>query len=186
MIFINRISISILCVLVTSHVWAASAGGIPAATVFSQISNLGLLIAILYFTQRKTISKMFADKKEQFLENVNAASKSKEDAEKKLQEVKLRVEKLVSTFDSQVEEAKTNAEEAYRVQIADAKNEAIRLKSSARSSLEFEVQREIENLRLETFQRSSEIAEKNLEKDMTSEQLKAWNTHFASAKEGAH
>ena len=90
------------------------------------------------------------------------------------------------TFREQVEEAKKGAEESYRTQLADAKNEAVRLKNMAQTSLEFEVQKQLEVLRVETFQKSAGMAEKNLEKTLSPEQLKAWNTHFVKAKEGAH
>ena len=143
-----------------STAFAASGGGVPAATVISQMSNLGILIAILFVTQRKSIAKMFKDKKDEYLAQVEAASQSKKQAEEKLNEVKDRVTTLERTFGEQIEEAKTNAEESYRSQLADAKNEAVRLKSSAKTSLEFEVQREIENLRVETFHKSAGMAEK--------------------------
>ena len=91
---------------------------------------------------------------------------------------------MKSTFSNQIEEAKKNAEESYKIQVSDARNAAEKLKSMAQTSLEFEVQRQVESLRVETFQKSAEAAEKNLESSMTDDQLKAWNTRFKT--EGAH
>ena len=164
----------------------ASGGPIPMGTVVSQVINLSLLIGVLYFTQRKTISQAFKDKKDNFLKSVDEASASKKAAEDKLSEVSKRVDDLKNTFTTQVEEAKVNAQESYRDQLAKAKNEAMRLKESSQTNLEFEVQRQVENLRVETFKKSAGMAEKNLEKSLTPEQQKAWNNHFTAGKQGAH
>ena len=180
-----KFSVVFSILLLALPVWAAG-DGVPAATVISQISNLGILILGLYFTQRKTIAKMFSEKKEQFLAHVEESSRFKKEAEDKLHEVTKRVTDMGESFDEQIEAAKKNAEEAYRVQLADAKNEAVRLKTSAKTSLEFEIQREIENLRIETFQKSASVAEENLSKKLTPDQMKAWNSHFAAGEKGAH
>jgi len=162
----------------------AAGGDVPVGTVVSQLANLTLLVGGLFFFPRKGISQAFADKKAEFLENVNAASKSKKEAEEKLSEVVTRLDSMKSTFSQQIDEAKKNAEESYRIQVADARNSAEKVKSMAQTSLEFEVQKQVENLRVETFQKSAEAAEKNLEGSMTEDQLKTWNTRFKN--EGAH
>ena len=181
----NRTLFFFISLFVVENAFAAG-DGVPHQTVFSQLSNIALLIAILYFSQRKTIAEAFRNKKEEYLANVNAASKSKKAAADKLKEVKSRVTHLTKTFDEQIEDAKRNASNSYKDQIAHAKNEALRVKSFAKTSLEFEVQKEIENLRVETFKKSVDLAEKNLESKLTPEQLKAWNSHFSSQTQGAH
>lgn len=160
----------------------AASGSIPVGTVISQLANLSLLVGGLYFFQRKAIGQFFKDKREEFLSSVKAASQSKQDAENKLEEVTLRLANMNSSFDVQVEEAKKNAQESYRTQLADAKNAAEKVKSMAQTSLEFEVQKQIENLRVEAFQKSADAAEKELEKKLTPDQLKVWNNRFSKAK----
>ena len=160
--------------------------GVPAGTVISQIVNLGLLVAILYFWQGKAIAKAFKDKKDNFIKSVEDATKSKTDAQAKVNEVQKRVNDLKSTYQEQIAEAKKNSEESYRVQLADAKNEATRIKDMALGSLESEVQKEIESLRLETYKKSAGMAQENLGKNLSSDQQKAWNTHFASEVKGVH
>jgi F-type H+-transporting ATPase subunit b len=169
-----------ISVLLLSSVALAAGDGVPMGTVISQLANLSLLVGGLFFATRKQISQAFADKKAAFLESVNAASKSKQEAEQKLAEVSKRLDDMKASFNSQIEEAKKNAEESYRVQVSDARNAAEKVKSMAQTSLEFEVQKQIENLRVETFQKSAEAAEKKLESSMTPEQLKVWNTRFKS------
>ena len=182
---IKQLTITLLLTFLGS-IALASDGAVPFGTVISQLANLGLLVGILYFSQRKMIAQAFKEKKESFLKSVAAASDSKKDAEQKLKEVTKRVSDIQSTFKGQLDKAEQNAEEAYRIQLADAKNEAVRLKSMAEISLDFERQKQVENLRVEAFCKSAGLAKKNLEKTLTPEQLKVWNKKFASHQEGAH
>ncbi len=183
--------IMFLILLLSFNAFAAEEGAhgivhLPWGMIISQIANFTILILILFFTQRKKISQYFADKRAEFVNQVEAASNSKKEAQNQLQEVKARVDKLESSFDQQVEEAKKNAEESYRTQLAEAKNEAMRMKNLTQTSLEFEAQREIEKLRLEVYEKSAEIAEKDIESKMTPEQQRAWNSHFVQNVKGAH
>ena len=180
-----RFVISISFLLFSAMAYGAS-GDVPHETVFSQLANLSILIFLLWFTQRKAISQAFADKKANYLQSVQEASDFKNKAQKKLDEVKTRVTSMEKTFDQQVEDAKKHAEESYRSQLATAKNEAQRIMDTAAHNLEFEIQKEMENLRVETFKKSANLAEQNLEKTLSPEQLKAWNTHFVNAAEGAN
>jgi F-type H+-transporting ATPase subunit b len=169
---------------IPSILYAASGGdGVPMGTVVSQLANLSLLVLGLYFWQRKTIAAAFADKKSSFLKSVQAASQSKQEAEQKLEEIERRLQKMKSTYDQQIAEAKKNAEESYRVQVSDARNNAEGLKNMALNSIDYEVQRQIENLRIETFQRSAGMAEEKLGSNLTPEQLKAWNSQFFITQE---
>ncbi len=158
---------------------------LPYWTILSQLANLGLLVGILFFTQRKNVAKAFAEKKQNFLDSVAAASRSQKQAEAKLKEVSDRLANMKVTFENQINEAKKNAEESYRIQVSDARNSAEKVKSMALNNIEFEVQKQVENLRVETFQKSAGIAKKNLEASMTAEQIKLWNSRFSS-KQGAH
>lgn len=180
----KKVVLFILVSLTSTIVFAASEG-VPMGTVISQLANLSLLVGALYFSQRKNIAKAFKEKRENFLASVEAASQSQKEAENKLQEVSARLDQMKTTFKNQIEEAKKNAQEAYRMQVADARNNAEKVKSSALNTIEFEIQKQVENLRVETFQKSAEKAEEKLEKNLTPEQLKAWHTHFTNA-EGAH
>ncbi len=191
----RKISLLVIIIVVFSQiVFGAEEGAetffinddFPLGTIISQLVNFSILIAILFFTQRKKVSAYFAEKKQEFVSQVESAANSKKEAEAKLIEVQKRVEKLESTFTQQIEDAKKHADESYRTQLADAKNEAIRLKNLTHSSLEFEMQREIEKLRIEAYEQSAKLAEKDIESKMTPEQQKAWNSHFVQNVEGAH
>lgn len=189
----SKVSLMGLLLLFSSAALAASGHGVdgedfvfPASTVISQLVNIGLLIVIIYFWQGKTIAQAFKDKRANFLNEVEAASRSKTEAEAKMREVENRVQELVKNYNQDVAEAKQNAEASYKKQVEVAKEEAARIKTSALDSLDSEVQKEIENLRLETFKKSVGIAEEKLGKSLSPEQQKAWNGHFAQAAKGVH
>ncbi len=179
----NKILFLVLT-LIASTAYAAG-DGVPMGTVVSQLANLSLLVGGLFFSQRKNIGKAFADQKESFLASVEAASNSKKEAEQKLQEVSQRLSEMKSSFEVQIKEAQKNAEESFRIQVSDARNNAEKLKSMAMNTIEFEIQKEVENLRVETFQKSAGLAEKKLEESLTPDQRHAWNSRFSN-KQGAH
>lgn len=164
----------------------AASGAVPTWTVLSQIINFSILVGGLYFFQRKSIAKFFADKREGYLKHVNSAAEAKKAAELKLAEITERVNNIEDSFKEQIKDARKNAEHSYRHQISEAQREAERVKQTANLSLEIEMLKEIESLRIETFQKSASLAESNLEKNISPEQLKAWNSHFVAGKEGVH
>lgn len=167
-------------------VLAAGGGeGVPGY-VIAQVANIVLLFTIIYFKFGPTVREVFKKKREDFIKNVEAASHAKKAAEDKKIEVETRLKDLKANFQKDVEEAKKNAEESYRIQIADARNEALRIEKEAESSLEGEVQKAVEGLRVEAFSQSVDMAEKNLEKKLTPEQQKAWNETFSVRVKGAH
>lgn len=172
--------------LISDQVLASGGEGVPTETLVAQVVNLSILVLIIFFTQRKKVAESFAAKKESFLKSVDEASASKKQAEQTFREVSDRLSEMQTTYSQQVEEAKVNAEESYRSQVANAKNEAVRLKSATQTGLDFEVQRQIENLRLETFQKSADAAEKKMEQSLTPDQQKAWNNHFTAGAQGVH
>ena len=57
------IGIFIGLILFSLETLAASGEGVPAATVFSQMTNFGLLMGLIFFTQRKKIGTMFKQKR---------------------------------------------------------------------------------------------------------------------------
>jgi F0F1-type ATP synthase membrane subunit b/b' len=158
----------------------------PVGTVIAQVANLTILIAILYFSQRKSIQAVFIEKKETFLNNVKAASASKSKAEEKLKEVSDRLNNLKSTFETQLKDAEGHAQDNHRDQLATAKNDAMKMQANSNTNLEFEIQKQAEALRLETFAKSALIAEQSIIKNLTPEQLKSWNDHFVTSNQGAH
>ncbi|MCB0377624.1 MAG: hypothetical protein KDD33_03965 [Bdellovibrionales bacterium] len=80
--------------------------GVPMGTVMSQLVNLGLLIAILFFWQGKNIANAFAQKKENFLKSVEEANSAKKEAENKLKEVEHRLQELLENYKKSVDKEK--------------------------------------------------------------------------------
>lgn len=182
---LKRLTIIVLLVL-PLHAAAASGGGVPVSAVVSQIVNISILIGLLYFTQRKMIAQYFKDKRQTYLDLVELSSKSKKEAEQTLAEISNRLEQMQTTYSAQLVEAEKNAQDSYRDQLANAKNEAERIKKMAMTTVDFEQQKMIETLRVETFALSAQKAKEELESKLTPEQKKAWTSHFVAANQGVH
>jgi F0F1-type ATP synthase membrane subunit b/b' len=185
----NRTKILILTIFSISlplKVLAASDGSIPVGTVVSQIMNLAVLFALIYFSQRTTIAQYFKQRREDYIASLEAATLSKTQAEETLNEVSERLNRIQQTFEQQIKEAESNAEQSYQTQVKKALEESERIKNQAKTGLEFETLKQIENLRIETFRRSAEMAENDLSQNLTPEQKRAWNSHFSMMTEGAH
>ena len=174
--FVFRTLVAAIILLNTFKAMAASGGEIPVGLLVSQMANLGLLVLGLFITQKKSIAQAFASKKQDFLSVAEKTMREKKEAEAKLKEVADRVAQLKNTHADQISKAKVDSEESYRTQLADAKNQAMKVQDNALMGLQFEVQKEVEKLRIETFQKSAESAEKSLEQGLSAEQKKSWNT----------
>ncbi len=182
----NKALLILLALFVPTLVWSASGEGVPVSAVISQIANLSILGALIYFTQRKNVSQFFIDKKKSYLDSVEQSLRFKKEAEAKFKEVSDRLAEIKNTFDQQVKEAQKNAEDSYRDQLAQAKNEAQRINKLALASVDFETQKQIESLRREAYSKSALQAKNKLAGQLSTEQQKAWNNHFVSASDGVH
>ena len=151
---------------------------IPMGILVSQFVNVSLLIALIYFSQRKKVVQMLKDKKENFLKSVKDSAESKKQAQSVLTEVTKKFNEMSETFDEKTEEALKNAENSYQDQVRESRTQALRLKEMVQKNFEFEIQKQVENLRKETFEKSAHLAEKEMKKNLSVEKLRAWNAHF--------
>lgn len=156
------------------------------ATVISQIVNFGILVAIIWYFAGGAIKNHFVTQKEEFLKGMESAALSVSQAEKRKSEIESRLIQLRNNADSDIEEAQSKAEETYRSQLANAKNEAMKMESDTQIALEAETQKAIEALRVETFEKSAEFAEQKMDKELTPNQLQAWNSSFPKRLKGVH
>lgn len=182
----------ILSILLLNTIAAAAGGGghhdqgIPTGMLISQAINLGLLIAIIYFAAGKAIGGFFRSKKEEFLANVEMATKAVSDAKKRKEEISSLYAKLKANYDKDLQDASSKAQDSYRMQVADAKNQAEKMKSDTENALSGELQKAVEQIRVETFSKSAELAQKNLSTQLTPDQQKAWNSTLQSRLNGVH
>ena len=172
-------------VLLTNIAIASGGGeGVPSGMVMSQVINVALLIGLIYFFAGKTIAGFFADKKQEYLAFVEATSQSVTEAENRKKELETKLANLRKNYQGDLDQAKSTAEENYRVQLADSKNEALKIEKDSEMALQGEIQKAVESLRVETFNKSADLAEKNLQSQLSPEQQRAWNQTFAKRLKG--
>lgn len=156
---------------------------IPFEILISQLVNVSLLGILIYFSQRKRVIHFFQKKKEDFLKNVEQSRELKRQAQTHLEEITRRFDEMSDTFDKKVRDAEQNAQRAYQNQVNQAKNQALHFQEIVQRNFEFEAQKQMENLRKETFLKSTNIAESEIKGNFPPERLKAWNDHFISSQE---
>ena len=98
--------------------------------------NLGIVLGILFFFLSKPVKAFFKNRARQIEEDLSAAARAREEAEKRLDEVKQEVAEL----ESRVEEIKAKAVEEGETEkqrlISQAEHEAGRLISNAEREIE--------------------------------------------------
>ena len=161
-----------------------SVDSIPVGTLISQLVNVSLLTGLIYFSQKKKVIQLFRSRKENFLENAKKSRELKEKALSVLEEITQRFNKMSETFDEKTKEAERNSEISYQNDVNEAKTQALRLHEIVQKNFEFEVKKQIESLKRETFLKSINLAEKEIKKKFSMEKLKAWNSHFISSQRG--
>ena len=156
---------------------------IPFGMLFSQLVNVSLLAILVYFSQKKRVVSFFQIRRENFLENVRESKELKEQVQSRLGEVTQKLNEISETFDKRIEEAAENAEKSYRDQLSQARTQALYLQKTVEKNFEFESQKQLENLRKETFFKSIQMAEREIKENLFEEKQKVWNNYFISGRE---
>ena len=160
--------------------FGSSGSSPPFGMLLSQMINLGLLIALIFFSQRKNIREVFKSKRDQYLKDIKSARKSKKQAQKTLEEIICKFNEISENFDGKVREARQKAENSYQDQLIKAREQAKFLKASAEESFQLEIQKQIELLKKESLKKVTGFAKKEIKEKFELEQLKDWNRHFST------
>ncbi|MFP4496995.1 MAG: F0F1 ATP synthase subunit delta [Vulcanimicrobiota bacterium] len=139
-------------------------------TIFAQILNFLILIALLkHFFYQKIIDAM--DEREQKIANrLEEAESKKEKAEEKFQEYRKKEKELDNRKDAIMNEAKDSAESRKRKLLVDARRQAEELQKRWKESLREEKTSFIEDIRRKTGSELYRIAKKSL-KELADEEL---------------
>gem|GEM_PF-4973924 len=184
-----KILASLLLLVISSVAFAVGgghheSGHIPMGFVISQVVNVGILIGLIWYFAGASIRQFFKSQKEDYLKGMEAASQAVSIAEARKKEIEQRLQKLRAEADKDVETATLKAKEDYRIQLANAKNDALKIEQETQVALEAETQKAIEALRVETFQKSANYAESKMGKGLTESQQRAWNKTFPNRVRG--
>jgi len=157
---------------------------IPVGTLISQLVNVSLLMSLIYFSQKKRVIQFFQARRKDFLENAKNSRELKSKALGVLENVTQRLNEMTETFDEKIRKARRTAEISYKNHINETKTQVLRLHEVVQKNFEFEIRKQIERLKKETFLKSINLAEKEIKKNFSIKELKTWNAHFISDQRG--
>jgi F-type H+-transporting ATPase subunit b len=155
----------------------AHAEGIPTV-VWYQFINFFLYAALMVFLFRKPVREYFKNRETAFKQSLIRAEQARRDAETKRRLIQERLEKLQSTTDTVLAQAKAEAEELKARILNDAAALSENLKVEARRTAELEVERAKNELREDLLNQSVVMARKMLSERIAETDQKRLQTEF--------
>jgi F-type H+-transporting ATPase subunit b len=158
-------------ILIGSTVAYASGGG--DAHGGEQVINFGwrllnfvVLVLIFYKLSAKAVKKFFVSDREHVIVSLQEAEQEKEDALRKLNECSARLEKAAAEIDDLRDMITARGQEEKEKIIEDAKRTAEKMKEDARSRMEQELSKAVNQLRAAAAGLSVETAEDIIKKNI--------------------
>lgn len=152
--------------------------GIPWPTIVSQAVNFGLLLILLAYLTRQSITKMFSERKKMYLELVQKADEAKFEAESNRQQIADRLQKLEGSAQQSLEQAKAEAAEMQQRLISEAQELASKAREEAERAARFELERAKQELRAEILTTALEAAQKAMRDKVGSPEQKKLQNEF--------
>lgn len=145
---------------------------IPWSSIAVQALNLFLLVVLLFFALRKTISALFANRAKDYQTLVSKAEAARQEAERGKREISARLARLDSQAAQGVSQVRTEAEELRARMIQDAKTLAARLEAEAERTAKIETEKAKAELRRELLHHALNETREDFKKLGTTEQKK--------------
>lgn len=161
----------------SGHGEAHAAGGVPMAVVFQAINFL-IYVGVLYFLLRKPVLSFFTGREQAFKQALVKAESAKREAEAKKREIQDRLNRLETTADESVAQAKAEAAALKARILKEASELSQKLRDEAHSATEFEVARAKHELREELLVQSVAAAREMLADQMAEPDQKRLQTEF--------
>ena len=163
--------------LLLSQSFAASAAhgdahAIPWSNLFVQALNFGLFAILMFLAVRKTIKALFENRAKEYQQLVSRAEAARQEAERGKQNIKDRLNKLESSADQGMKQARVEAEELRGRMIQEAKTLAARLEAEAERSAKVETEKAKAELRKDLLQQALRETREDLKKLGSTDQKK--------------
>lgn len=138
-----------------------------AGHVFWEVANLLLLIAVLFFLTRKSVTGFLKTRRDQVAANLSASEALLEESEARLAELNRKSANLDGQLVEIRRETTERAEREAAEIIADARETAARIERDAAGAVERELLRARQTLRDEASRLAIELAAERLKSDVT-------------------
>lgn len=163
--------------LMINHAFAAGgahgdAHAIPWSNIAVQALNSSLLLLLLFFALRKTVSSLFVNRAKEYQVLVSKAESARQEAERGKREISERLARLESQADQGLTQARSEAEDLRAKMIQEAKTLAARLEAEAERTAKIETEKAKAELRRELLQKALNDTREDLKKLGSNEQKK--------------
>lgn len=160
------------------HGGEAHAAGIPTHTVFWQCFNLFFVVLILYFIGRKSLPEIFRQRQAGYVASAKKADEAKLEAEKQFLDIQHKLEHLTGTYEESMSRAQAEAADLRKQLIAEAQEQARRVKDEAAVTVKIEAQKAQRELHDSFVKESIGMARAALTKDIASNDHQRLQTDF--------
>lgn len=154
----------------------------PSPRLWINAMNFAILLGILIYYARKPIRELFQQRYDDFNKQAVEAAKTKKELDAQRADLEQRIQKLRQTKEESIAKAKTDAEKMYESEIAKAQAGANKIVSDAQGTVEADVKKLLEKLRIEALEMSVESAEEQL-KSISKEEKAKLNKQFTTRVE---
>lgn len=135
--------------------------GIPKV-VYYQFLNFGILmVALIYFTKDK-IANLFFERRAEYEKLLSISQKSLNEAIDKRDEVAGRIKKVKTSYQDDLKNAHYECDLEHRAKMQELEESIKKMNKDLDGQIKAETQKSIEKLRIEHFNASRELAEKNM------------------------
>lgn len=164
-------------VLKTSSLWAAAGGGehhegVPVMPLIYAGINFFILFLILTLALRKPLKEFFASRKVLVGQDLEESAKLKKEAQAKYQDFETRLKNITQETQTLVEELKKTGELEKAKLLEEARAQAEAFKETSQLRMANELKKAKEELKRESVQLASELAEELLKKNFSAEDQK--------------
>lgn len=136
--------ITIFLILLIACIAKASSeahDGVPTKTIIFQILNLSVLIGIIVYFTKDSIKKIFAEKKNNYLQSAQKSKEARAEAEKQYNETRLKIEELEKNKKKTMEAAKVQGESILQQMSEDASAVTKRMKEEVELTIKLDVEK---------------------------------------------
>jgi F-type H+-transporting ATPase subunit b len=151
---------------------------IPWSSLFVQTFNFICIFVFLYFVLRKAVKAHFEHRARDYKMMVDRADSARREAEANKRSISDRLQKLESSAESSLADAKAEAEILRARMISEAKELSTRLEADAKRTTQTELERAKAELRRELLQSALKSSNENLQKSLGSSEQKQLQNEF--------
>ncbi len=162
----RRVAILVVACLTAAPSFAAGGEG-EGSHVFWEVFNLLLLIAVLIFVTRKSVTAFLKNRRDQVANNLRESEELLTESKERLAELERKSGNLDEQLVEIRREATERAEREAEAIIADARETAARIERDATGAVEREVLRAKQQLRAEASELAIELAAERLKSDVS-------------------